>query len=427
MPDRPAPPAPCAPPAPPARSRRPGKDFVWVLLALLFAASFLNFVDRQTLSFLKTTLEKAFAMDDAGYARVVNVFLACYAAAYVASGWVVDRAGPRRALGVFCTLWSLATIGCGLVQSVAGLCLMRGLLGLAEPGLQPVSIRVATAWAPPARRGLFMSLCGIGGSVGTVAAPPLIYWLAEVFGWRASFLWPGVVGLVIVALWLRLYRDPEEPPSSTGGDAVGAPPLPWGALWKTKALWGVVLCRLVTDPVWYFCLFWLPDYLEKSKGFARAQIAGAGWIPFIAASAGGIAASALSDRVAVRDRVDRLRGRKRLLAALSAAGVLCALVPRLSSAPAIIVLFCAVTVICACWFSMLAPIIAEVFPLGNIASVYGIAGTVGATGAIVFTHLRGQIVDPLVIERLFYAMAFLHPLAAVILFTLVRRPKQLQA
>ena len=408
--------------------RSPDSRFRWFVVALLFAASFLNYFDRQTVSVLKTTLKAEFAMDDAAYALLVNVFTGCYATAYIASGWLVDRIGPRRALTWFVGIWSAATVACGFATGFVQLVVLRGVLGLAEPGNYPVSIRVATAWAPAHRRGLFMSLCGLGSSLGAVAAPPVIALLALRFHWQAAFVVPGVLGFLLAAAWWHFYRDPAPvPAAAAASDAsaiapppVSAPALPWRRLWQHPALWGIVLSRLLSDPVWYFCLFWLPGFLQEKRGASLSELGFVGWLPFLAANVGGIAMAAWSDRRA-RHAPDPLRARKRLLIALSLLGPVCLLVPHAPGLPLTLALFCVIAVVCASWLATLAPIITEVFPLANVASVWGIAGAFGATGAIVFNHLIGHAAERIGLDTLFVVMGALHPCAALVLALLVRR------
>ncbi|MFO1450066.1 MAG: MFS transporter [Opitutaceae bacterium] len=395
-------------------------SYRWWVLALLFGASFLNYFDRQTVSVLKTTLKAEYGLDDAAYALLVNVFTGCYAAAYIGSGWLVDRMGPRHALALFASVWSLATVACGAAATFLQLVLMRGLLGLAEPGNHPVAIRVATAWAPARRRGLFMSLCGFGSSVGAVAAPPIIAFLALVYHWRVAFVVPGLVGLLLAAVWWLTYRDPA--PLETAGKSKGAvvTSLRWAALWRHPAVWGIVLCRLISDPVWYFCLFWLPGYLQEQKGATMADLGWLGWLPFLAANVGALAMAALSDRLA-NGSADPLAARKRLLLLVSMAGPICMAVPQAPNLITTLALFCVIAIVCNSWLSTLAPIIAEVFPLGNVASVWGIAGAFGATGAMVFNYVIGHAAETIGLTTLFVIMGVLHPCAAVLLHLLVRR------
>ncbi|MDR2673931.1 MAG: MFS transporter [Opitutaceae bacterium] len=444
--------------------------FRWFVLALLFCVSFLNYLDRTSLSVLQETLirEPALGLDRVRYADLVNAFTLCYAATLFFSGWVVDRIGPRVALFVFAGLWSVVTIGCGLAQGFASLFVFRALLGVAEPGLAPVSIRVATAWAPRNSRGLYMNLCSVGGSVGNIATAAIVVWLTTATGtWRWAFILPGFAGLVIAAVWWFCYREPAlpavAPPSATpevssdklqvtrgasGAPAAAAPaspaPLTWPQLWGTRALWGVILARLVSDPVWYFILYWLPGYLEKQQSVAFGNLGVVGFI-FLASFIGGVGASICSDLFARRHRTDPLLGRKNLLYAVSLAAPLCIAIPHLhdiaiglpllgavsvKGITLVLLAFCVIAAICMSWMSGLAPIIAEIFPMGNVASVWGIAGTFGALGAFGFNKLLGRVGQPgfpLTLNQLFLIMGFMHLAAAAILLALVRRPKTADA
>lgn len=403
-----------------AAPSRLSPNYRWVILALLFCAGYLNQFDRQTVSVLKATLKLDFGIDDAGYAVLVNAFTVCYAIAYIASGWVVDRVGPKRALTWFIAVWSLVTVGCGLVHSLWLMVFLRGLLGLAEPGLFPVTIRTATAWVEDKGRGFFMALGTIGTSIGGITAVPIIAWLTIHLHWRWAFVLPGAMGLLVAAAWWKFYREPDRPAAEAAAEpAAVRPALPWKSLWREKALWGIVLVRLVSDPVWYFCLFWMPGYLQESKQVSIGLLGVIGWIPFLCANVGGLAFTALSD---LRAKQRGLLGRKQLVMLTAVAGPLCWLVPQ-SSIGVTILLFCLIAVLCNAWLGSLAPMIAQLFPMGNVASVYGISGAFGASGAILFNYLIGQAAGRFGMEPLFLAMGLLHPLAALIMFLLVREKR----
>ncbi|HEY0945870.1 MAG TPA: hypothetical protein VGD81_11410, partial [Opitutaceae bacterium] len=216
------------------------------------------------------------------------------------------------------------------------------------------------------------------------------------------------------------YREPARPAALAAAEpTAGRPALPWARLWKERALWGIVLVRLVSDPVWYFCLFWMPGYLQESKAVSIGLLGVIGWIPFLCANIGGLAFTALSD---YRARKHGLRGRKRLVMATALAGPLCFLIPH-TSVGVTVALFCLIAILCNAWLGSLAPMIAQLFPMGNVASVYGISGAFGATGAILFNYLIGQAAGRFGMEPLFIAMGLLHPLAAAIMFFLVREKK----
>jgi ACS family hexuronate transporter-like MFS transporter len=396
----------------------------WIILAIIFAAIALNYIDRQILSILKPTLKSEFGFDDRGYALLVNAFTACYAAMYPVAGWLVDRFGPRRVMLTGILTWSAACIGAGLTRALAPFAVFRGLLGLAEPTAFPAQLRVVTTWFPGSLRATANSVSVAGGTFGAVVAPPLIAWLALSFNWHSAFLVPGAVGLAIAIAWYFVYRDPPEDllaqTAATAGDHETE--FTWPQLWRTRTLWGILLIRFISDPVWYFCLFWLPGYLQENSGLTLAQIGKVGWIPFLAADLGGIASAAWSDRM-VRRGTAPLLARKRMLTVMAMLAPLCVLTPHLPHPAATLAIFSLVAAAALSWLFSLSVVIAETFPIRNGASVLGIAGGCGAAGAVVFNTYVGEMMSTLGPVRVFAAMAFLHPVAAVILWTMTRRER----
>src|SRR4051812_2628502 len=232
----------------------------WLILALIFGAIVLNYIDRQILSILKPTLKTEFGFDDRGYALLVNVFTIGYATMYPAAGWLVDRCGARFVMLAGIVSWSLACIGAGVTRTLGPFTFCRGLLGLSEPTAFPSQLRVVATWFPGTLRATANSVSVAGGTFGAVIAPPLVAWLALHHGWHAAFVVPGLCGFVIAILWLTFYRDPPpdllvETAGTAGEVATG---FTWPQLWRTRTLWGILLIRFISDPVWYFCLFWLP-------------------------------------------------------------------------------------------------------------------------------------------------------------------------
>lgn len=396
----------------------------WFILALIFCAIVLNYVDRQILSILKPTLKGEFGFDDRGYALLVNVFTVGYATMYPLSGWLVDRFGARLVMLLGIVGWSTACIGAGLTRTLGSFTVFRGLLGLSEPTAFPSQLRVVTLWFPGSLRATANSVSVAGGTFGAVIAPPLVAWLALHFNWHAAFIVPGVLGLVVAILWLVLYRDP--PPeilaqsTASAGDAHGA--FAWPELWRTRTLWGILLCRFISDPVWYFCLFWLPGYLQENSGLTLAQVGMVGWIPFLAADLGGIATAAWSDRL-VRRGTAPLAARKRMLITVAAFAPICALTPHLPHVAFTLAIFSIVAAVCLSWLFSLSVVIAETFPTRNVASVLGIAGGCGAAGAVVFNTFIGDMLSRYGAGRVFAVMALLHPLAALVLWTMTRRER----
>ena len=401
--------------------------FVWLVLVLLFLASFFNYFDRQTLSVLKTTLKHELHIDDAGYALLVNIFTGCYALAYMFSGWIVDKLGSRKSLTIFISLWSIVTAGCGFAHKFWHFAFFRGMMGLVEPGLHPVTIRAATMWVADRNRGLFMALAALGSTAATVISVPIIAWLTTTFHWRLSFILPGFLGIGVAVLWWFCYREPkvieqDETTALNEGRNV-EPPLTVLQLIRNRNLWGILLSRMLGDPVLYFCVFWMPGYLQESKGISLTELGQFGWIPFFSGTVGGLVFTAMSDKAASMRGFD---GRRFLATIAALFGPIAILIPGSNSIALTILLFCMVNIIYNCWMGSLAPIISEIFPVGNVGTIWGLAGAFGATGAIIFNLVIGHAANLLGAGTLFIIMGCLHPSAAIVLNTMVR-PKHKHA
>jgi len=397
----------------------------WMIAAVIFIATVFNYFDRQILAVLKPLLKEEFSMDDSGYAWVVNIFTICYALMYPVSGWLVDKFGARLMMLLGVLGWATASIGAGLSRTFAQFAFFRGLLGISEPSNFPVKLQVVTVWFPARLRATANSFCEAGSSVGAILAPPLAAWLAIVFNWHTVFIIGGIAGIIIALLWFWLYRTPPESMliENTGNATKRQQnAFIWRQLWAKKSLWGVLLIRLISDPVWYFCLFWLPGYLQEQSGLTLKQMGLFGWIPFLTADLGAIAMSFWSDKM-VRKGQNPLRARKIMMTTVACLAPLCACTPYLPSAVATLVIFSLVAITCLTWLFNINVVVAEAFPVGNVASVLGIAGGFGAVGAVLLNYFIGQYIGTLGAGKIFMIMAFLHPIAVLLLWIMIKPEK----
>lgn len=394
----------------------------WVLVAIIFVITVLSYIDRQVVSILKPILKEEFSLDDIGYALVINVFTVCYAIMYPVSGWLVDKFGAHKIMFWGVITWSFSSIGSGLMRALVPFAFFRSVLGLAEPTTYPAQIKVVTKWFSGKLRATANSISVAGGTIGSVIAPPLIAWLVLSFSWHAAFIIPGIFGIILALAWVFIYKEPPRgyvqdviSEETTSGKSSA---FTWGQLWSRKSLWGIVLIRFITDPVWYFILFWLPGYLMEESGLSLSQLGMVGWIPFMAASLGGIASSAWSDWM-VRRGKPALRSRKVMLTYLAFMAPVI-LIPDQWGVAVTIIKFSILAAVALSWIFTESVLIAETFPINNVASVLGIAGGFGATGAVIFNYLIGQYMATLGVGFFFIAMAVLHPLALFILWKMIR-------
>ncbi|HEX2099649.1 MAG TPA: MFS transporter, partial [Candidatus Synoicihabitans sp.] len=360
----------------------------WIILAMLFVASFLNYFDRQTLSILKPLIKEEYGMSDADYSKLVVLFMAPYIVMYALGGRIVDRIGSRWAMTAFVSIWSAATMLGGWATSLAQFAASRFVLGAAEPGNFPAAMRATKTWFPPDRRGFAVSIFSAGSALGAVAAPPLVALMVHAAGWRSAFWLPGGLGLVWAVVWWCVYRQPRATQAPAEPDA----PMAWRSVWMSRALWSVVLARFISDPVWYFYLFWLPGYFQESLGLTLTEAGWIGWIPFLVADIGGIALTSYSDRLIKRGH-GPAAARFRILGAiafLAPLGMLTTFAPHIWMTLAI---FSLVGAMCLTWFFSTATLLGDLFPKSVVASALGIAGAFGALGGLLFNAVIGPIID----------------------------------
>ena len=394
----------------------------WFIVAIIFIITVFSYVDRQVVSILKPILKVEFSLDDKGYALIINVFTVCYALMYPVSGWLVDKFSARKVMFWGVVTWSLSSIGSGFARALLPFAFFRSVLGLAEPTTYPAQIKVVTKWFSGRLRATANSISVAGGTIGSVIGPPLIAWLVISFSWHAAFIIPGLIGLVVALIWFLVYK---EPPHGYVQDVISSeiktsksPAFTWVQLWSRKSLWGIVLIRFITDPVWYFILFWLPGFLMEESGLSLSQLGMVGWIPFMAASIGGIASSAWSDWMVRRGKAP-LRSRKVMLSYVAFLAPVI-LIPDNLGVAVTITKFSVLAAVALSWLYTESVLIAETFPVNNVASVLGIAGGFGAGGAVIFNYLIGQYMSEVGTTWVFMVMAILHPLALFILWKMIK-------
>lgn len=386
----------------------------WVILGLLFTASLLNYLDRQTLSILKPTIKGEFGLTDADYSMLLTVFMVPYVVMYVMSGVFVGRVGSRLSMSLFVGVWSAATVAAGFVRNVWQLGACRFVLGVAEPGNWTAGLRAISILFPASQRGFAVSVFSAGSALGAILAPPIIAWIAVNHGWRSAFWIPGVAGFVWVVVWWFTYRKSDDvAPVET------AAPLGWRELLRRREVWGLLLARLISDPVWYFYLFWIPGYFQEKMGLSLVTAGMIGWIPFLIADIGGVGTASLSDKF-VRGGLDPVAARKRVLFASACLAPIGVLVSHMGSNAGVLAVFSLVGAICLTWTFNTATLVADIFPKSSVGLVMGIIGAAGATGGLIFNSQIGAIVDRVGYGPVFRVTGLLHPLAAIILGLMVK-------
>jgi MFS transporter, ACS family, hexuronate transporter len=409
---------------------RPIKNLRWWMVALLFLSTVINYVDRQTLSILARTIQNDLAISDLGYARIVNAFLLAYMLAYLVAGRITDWLGTRVALAVFITWWSIANMLTALARSAFSLGFYRALLGIGEPGNYTAAPKAVAEWIPPQDRGLAVGIYTAGATLGATLAPKLIAVLTANFGWRSTFVITGALGLLWLIPWLWLYRRPQEHPRITAEelalikaaqpahDATGAKQSEgqrWRAALGNRATWMLLLSRVLTDPVWYFYLFWFPKYLQDARHLSLPQVGNLAWLVYLGADVGCVLggwATGLLIRRGVKPVASRLRVMT-AAACLLPLGPLVAFAPSAESAVliAMVVAFAHLT-----WQVVMTALAVDLFPQHTVATVFGLIAAGSGFGGLVSNELVGRLVTSWSYTPVFVVMGLLHPLALLLVW-----------
>ncbi len=407
----------------------------WWIVGLLFLATVLNYIDRQSLSVLARTIQDDLHMSDLDYSQVVGAFLLAYTLMFLAAGRIADLLGTRASMAVFISWWSIASILTALVRSSGQLAACRFLLGMGEPGNYTAAPKAVSEWFPPKERGLAIGIYTAGATVGATVAPPLIGWLGSHHGWRWPFVFTGAIGLTWVVPWLWLCRKPKGGPAAgrrelapREAETVLCPSQPaesewdrWRTLLTDKITWRLLLSRSLTDPVWYFYLFWFPKYLTDARHLDLVTLGRLAWLVYLAADIGSLVGGWASGRL-VRRGVPLLPARFLILtisAVLAPLGAILALRP-----PLAVVLLLAATTAAAhlSWQVTLGAVILDVYPERHIATVFGIVATGSGLGGLLSTGLIGHLVTEYSYLPVFALMGLLHPVALLLLRPVRRHP-----
>ncbi len=261
------------------RSRAP-----WLIVTLLFLIAIVNYFDRQSLSVVAPKLEIELHLSDQSYGHIVSLFLLASTFAYALSGFLCDALGTRKSMALFVGWWSLAEVATGFATSTIHLGLARFCLGLGEPGLWVAGPKVVGEILEKPKRGLAIGIYTLGATVGAVIAVPVIVIVTLHLPWRWIFLIDGAVGLLWLPLWLFFYRDSPKPPEAATLLIVKSSVMR-EVLSRSKT-WKLMIARGLTDPVWYFYLFWFPKYLLSARHLSAEQLARVGWIVYFGAGLG---------------------------------------------------------------------------------------------------------------------------------------------
>ena len=409
--------------------------FRWFVAALLFFASALSFFDRQVLSVLAPTILSDLRMTNVQYSYAVSAFTLAYSVMFTVGGRLVDLLGTRRGLGLTVAFWTLASVLHAATRNSLQLVGFRFLLGAGEGGCFPGAAKAVLEWFPARERALAMGIATTGGSaIGAVAAPPLIVAIASYAGWRGAFVATGLAGAAWLAVWFVSYHGPSALPygEEEGRDGAnrtpprsGPPerPWPWRDLLSRQQVWGFTLTRFLLDPVFYFYMFWIPQYLHQERGASLEEIGRLAWIPFLTLGVSSLLGGAVSDSL-VRRGWPVARARKTIMAAaafLTPVSIFALYAP---SAFWAVVLMGVLMFAHGFWMTNYMTLISDLFPAATLATVVGLSGTAGGIGGFLSSLLVGRIVETHSFAPVFLVCGLLYPVGLAIILLTVPETRQ---
>ena len=415
-------------------ARRAGR-YRWKICALLFAATAINYVDRQMIGVLKPAIQADLGWSERQYADIVFWFQAAYAVGFLIMGRLIDRAGARVGYAVAFSLWTLAHMAHGLVSSVTQFVAVRFALGLGEAGNFPSGLKVVADWFPQRERAFAVGLFNAGANVGAIVTPLVVPAIALSYGWRAAFVATGAFSVIWLIAWLAIYRRPEEHPRL--GEAELAlirsdpqpvsKPMPWAKLFLVRETWAYAVPKFLTDPIWWMLLFWLPDFLGKRYGLALKGFGLPLVVIYVVSDGGSVLGGWLSSRwILTGWTPNAARKLTMLICALAVLPIMT--VQHVDQLWVAVPLIGLATAAHQAFSANLLTLPSDLFPRQAVASIVGIGGTCGAIGGMLIAKFVGYVLETTGNYSLIFAvagMAYLVALAALHLISPKLRPAAL--
>ena len=372
----------------------------WVIVALLFAATAVNYIDRQMIGVLKPTLVAEFGWSETDFARIVFWFQVAYAIGYIGFGRIVDVIGAKLGYSIAIIVWTAGHMAHGFASGLASFAAARFGLGIGESGNFPAGIRAVTDWFPQRERAYAIGLFNAGANVGAIITPLLVPVLVLWFGWRAAFFLTGIFGVIWLVVWWLVYRHPSEHKKVSPAELAWIQQDPadpveaigWSRLLTVRETWAYALGKFLIDPIWWFFLFWLPGYLFErydmdltTFGLPLAAI-------YLISDGGSIFGGWMSSRLIKAGRTPNFaRKITMLLCAFAVTPIWFA--QSIDSVWGAVLIIGLATAAHQAFSANLYTLPSDVFPRGAVGSVVGIGGTVGALGGMGMALFTGYILD----------------------------------
>jgi ACS family hexuronate transporter-like MFS transporter len=388
-----------SPDAPKPITNAVGK-FRWVICALLLFGVTKNYMDRQVLGLLKVTLQHDLGWNDIDYSNIVLAFQAAYAVGMVIAGRLVDRLGTRLGYALAMVFWSLASMAHAFASSFTGFLVARFALGLGEAGVFPASIKTVAEWFPRKERALATGIFNAGTNIGVIVSMLTVPWITLHWGWRTAFVVTGALGFVWLIFWLLLFRKPEAHPllSKTELEYIKSDPqeivpqIRWARLIPHRQTWAFAIGKFTIDPIWWFLLFWVPDFLQRTHGLNLMQLIIPVSVIYLISDAGSVAGGGLSSWMIHRGQsVNFSRKLAMLICAIAVLPIIFAY--RVESTWGAVLLIGLAAAGHQGFSANLFTLPSDLFPAEAVGSVVGLGGTSGAIGGMLMAKVVGYVLQ----------------------------------
>ena len=374
----------------------------WVVCALLFAATTINYIDRQVIGLLKPTLTAEFGLTELDYANAVFAFQAAYAIGLVSMGRLIDKVGVKWGYALAVAFWSAAGMAHAAATGLAGLIAARFALGIGEAGNFPAAVRTTADWFPKKERALAVGIFNSGSNVGAIITPLMVAYIVVTLGlgWQAAFLITGALGFVWLAVWLWLYRPLAEQPRVNEAerahilsDPIEADmPIKWSTLVRHRQTWAFAIGKFMTDPIWWFFLFWLPDFFGKNYGLDLKTFGPPLIAIYLLADVGSIGGGWLSSRLIARGWSVNA-GRKTAMLVCAACVLPVSLAVYAENLPVAVAIIGLAAAAHQGWSANLFTLASDVMPRRAVGSVVGFGGMAGAVGGMLMAQYVGAMLE----------------------------------
>ncbi len=374
----------------------------WTIVALLFFATTINYLDRQVIGLLKPTLEKELSWTESDYSKVVMAFTASYAIGLLIFGRIIDKIGTKMGYTISIIIWSIAAIFHAAAKTTLGFSIARASLGFGEAGNFPAAIKSVAEWFPKKERALATGIFNSGANIGAVVAPIMVPWILGAYGWEEAFIITGAIGFIWLVFWWFIYEIPARKKNlsaeefqhihSDNEEEITGDSVPWLQLFKYKQTWAFVAGKFLTDPIWWFFLFWLPSYFSSTFALDLKKPSLHLAVLYTCTTLGSIGGGYLSGYF-IKKGWTVFKARKTAMFIFAIAVTPIVLARYASDIWVAVFLISLAASAHQAWSANIFTIVSDMFPKKAISSVVGIGGMAGSLGGVLFPYFIGIILD----------------------------------